>query len=227
MSSEILKLENVRKSYSSKEREDSLLVLEDVNLILHGGEVISITGKSGCGKSTLLSVAALLLSKDSGKIYYEGQDTDSLKEKDLPKLRNEKMGFIFQSSMLLEDFSALENVAMPLMIRGMKRKDAFEKAYHYLEQVDMVSRTEHRPNALSGGERQRVAIARALVTEPSIVFADEPTGSLDEKTSSIIEDLLLNAVRGENRGVVLITHNRVFAERCDTMYTLKGGVLTR
>ncbi|MBQ0070940.1 MAG: ABC transporter ATP-binding protein [Spirochaetales bacterium] len=227
MNAEILKLENIHKSYATGGKEGSLLVLEDINLTLHGGEVISITGKSGCGKSTLLSVAALLLSKDGGKIYYSGVDTDTLKPKDFPQLRNEKMGFIFQNSLLLEDFSALENVAMPLLVRGMKKMEAYEKATAMLDSVEMLDRLSHRPSTLSGGERQRVAIARALVTEPSIIFADEPTGSLDEKTSAIMEDLLLHTVRGEDRGVVLITHNASFAERCDTMYTLKGGVLQR
>ena len=161
--------------------------MEDINLLLKQGETIAITGKSGCGKSTLLSLLALLSPKDGGKIYYEGMDTDQIKDRDRARLRNEKMGFVFQNSMLLEDFSALENVAMPLMIKGEKKKIALEKAQEYLKMVGIEERKNHRPIKLSGGERQRTAIARALITEPSVVFADEPTGSLDEKTSRIIE----------------------------------------
>ena len=168
---------------------------------------------------------ALLSPKDGGKIYYEGVDTDVLKEKDLPKLRNEKMGFVFQNSMLLEDFSALENVAMPLMIKGEKKKAAFEKAEEYLKMVGIEERKNHRPNKLSGGERQRTAIARALITEPSVVFADEPTGSLDEKTSRVIEELLIESVKKTNRGLILVTHNPLFAAKADKVYVLSGGVL--
>ena len=181
MSNELLRIENLSKSYSSVGEGDKLVILEDINLILEKGETIAITGKSGCGKSTLLSVAALLSPKDGGKIYYEGVDTDSIKENDRPKLRNEKMGFVFQNSMLLEDFSALENVAMPLLIKGEKKKSAYEKAEEYLKMVGIEERKKHRPMKLSGGERQRTAIARALITEPSVVFAAEPTGSLDER----------------------------------------------
>lgn len=222
---ELLKLENVKKSYSSGGKEGLLHVLEDINLTVSSGEVVSITGKSGCGKSTLLSVAALLLEKDGGSIYYDGILTDSLTKKDLPGLRNQKMGFVFQNSLLLEDFNALENVAMPLLVRGMKKQEAYEKAKEYLEKVEMTDRATHRPKEMSGGERQRVAIARALSAEPSIIFADEPTGSLDEATSAIIENLLLDAVRREGRGMVLVTHNNAFASKADRMLTLKQGVL--
>ena len=189
------------------------------------GETIAITGKSGCGKSTLLSLLALLSPKDGGKIYYEGMDTDQIKDRDRARLRNEKMGFVFQNSMLLEDFSALENVAMPLMIKGEKKKIALEKAQEYLKMVGIEERKNHRPIKLSGGERQRTAIARALITEPSVVFADEPTGSLDEKTSRIIEELLIESVRKTNRGLILVTHNPVFASKAHKVFVLSNGVL--
>ena len=225
MSNELLRVENLSKSYPSEGKEGKLVILEDINLLLSPGETIAITGKSGCGKSTLLSLLALLSPKDGGKIFYEGIDTDLLKEKDLPRLRNEKMGFVFQNSMLLEDFSALENVAMPLMIKGEKKKVAFEKAEEYLKMVGIEERKNHRPNKLSGGERQRSAIARALITEPSVVFADETTGSLDEKTSRVIEELLIESVKKTKRGLILVTHNPLFAERADKVYVLSGGVL--
>ena len=225
MSNELLRVENLSKSYPSEEKGGKLVILEDINLMLKQGETIAITGKSGCGKSTLLSLLALLSPKDGGKIYYEGMDTDQIKDRDRARLRNEKMGFVFQNSMLLEDFSALENVAMPLMIKGEKKKMALEKAQEYLKMVGIEERKNHRPIKLSGGERQRTAIARALITEPSVVFADEPTGSLDEKTSRIIEELLIESVRKTNRGLILVTHNPVFASKAHKVFVLSNGVL--
>ena len=225
MSNELLRVENLSKSYPSEEKGGKLVILEDINLLLKQGETIAITGKSGCGKSTLLSLLALLSPKDGGKIYYEGMDTDQIKDRDRARLRNEKMGFVFQNSMLLEDFSALENVAMPLMIKGEKKKIALEKAQEYLKMVGIEERKNHRPIKLSGGERQRTAIARALITEPSVVFADEPTGSLDEKTSRIIEELLIESVRKTNRGLILVTHNPVFASKDHKVFVLSNGVL--
>ena len=194
MENELLKMENVSKSYLEDGGGD-LLILRDINLTLKKGEVVAITGKSGCGKSTLLSVAALLSRRDNGKIYYSGLDVDQIPPKDLSALRNRKMGFVFQSSMLLEDFSALENVAMPLLIRGVGRKEAYSKAKEYLALVDIFDRMDHRPSRLSGGEKQRVAIARALIGEAEVVFADEPTGNLDEKNARIIEELLISTVK--------------------------------
>lgn len=225
MSNELLRVENLSKSYPSEEKGGKLVILEDINLMLKQGETIAITGKSGCGKSTLLSLLALLSPKDGGKIYYEGMDTDLIKDRDRARLRNEKMGFVFQNSMLLEDFSALENVAMPLMIKGEKKKIALEKAQEYLKMVGIEERKNHRPIKLSGGERQRTAIARALITEPSVVFADEPTGSLDEKTSRIIEELLIESVKKTNRGLILVTHNPVFASKAHKVFVLSNGVL--
>lgn len=225
MSNELLRVENLSKAYPSQENEGKLVILEDISFVLNEGETIAITGKSGCGKSTLLSLLALLSPKDGGKIYYEGVDTDSIKEKDKPRIRNEKMGFVFQNSMLLEDFSALENVAMPLMIKGEKKKIAFEKAQEYLKLVGIEERKNHRPIKLSGGERQRTSIARALITEPSVIFADEPTGSLDEKTSRVIEELLIDSVKKTKRGLILVTHNPLFASRADKVFVLSNGVL--
>ena len=225
MSNELLRVENLSKSYPSEEKGGKLVILEDINLMLKQGETIAITGKSGCGKSTLLSLLALLSPKDGGKIYYDGMDTDQIKDRDRARLRNEKMGLVFQNSMRLEDFSALENLAMPLMIKGEKKKIALEKAQEYLKMVGIEERKNHRPIKLSGGERQRTAIARALITEPSVVFADEPTGSLDEKTSRIIEELLIESVRKTNRGLILVTHNPVFASKAHKVFVLSNGVL--
>ena len=224
MENELLKMENVSKSYLEDGGGD-LLILRDINLTLKKGEVVAITGKSGCGKSTLLSVAALHSRKDNEKIYYSGLDVDQIPPKDLSALRNRKMGFVFQSSMLLEDFSALENVAMPLLIRGVGRKEAYSKAKEYLALVDIFDRMDHRPSRLSGGEKQRVAIARALIGEAEVVFADEPTGNLDEKNARIIEELLISTVKKAGRGLLLVTQNPLLASKADRACVLREGAL--
>ena len=221
---ELLRLENITKSFPLP-KGGTLDILKDISLTLHSGESVAITGKSGSGKSTLLSIAALLSLPSGGKICYMGKEVSSFSDRALSSLRNRNMGFVFQNSMLLEDFSALENTAMPLLIRGEKRKDALEKAMHYLTLVGMEDRADHRPSALSGGERQRTAIARALSGDANIIFADEPTGSLDEETGLITEALLLDAVKKEKRGLVLVTHNLSFAEKAERTFTLQNGVL--
>ncbi len=224
MSIELLKLDNITKSYETPDG-GKLEILKGVNLTLVDGESIAIMGQSGSGKTTLLNIAALLLKPSSGHIYYSGEEVKASKDKDLSKLRNKYMGFVFQSSMLLEDFTILENAAMPLLIRGEKKKDALETAAHYLDLVNLGERRDYRPSLLSGGERQRVSIARALSASPSLVFADEPTGNLDEETSSKVEDLLFESVRKENKGMVVVTHNPSFASKADKTYILKNGVL--
>ncbi len=223
MQDEILRLENVSKSY--KTAEGPLLILENISLTVSSGQTVSIIGQSGCGKSTLLSVAALLLEKDSGKILYNDVDTDELKKNDIERLRRESMSFIFQNSLLLEDFSALENIAMPLMIQGKSKKEALNEARRYLDLVSLSSRASHRPAMLSGGERQRIAIARALSSSPQIIFADEPTGSLDEKSADGVSKLLFDVVKKERKGMLLVTHNNLLAQSCDKKYILRGGNL--
>lgn len=223
MPSEILRLDNISKSYDTA--NGKLPILQDLSLSISSGEIVAIVGQSGSGKSTLLSVAALLLRKDSGRILYKGVDSDSMSPDDISALRKSGMGFVFQSSMLLEDFSALENIAMPLMIQGLSRKNALEKASEYLEMVSLSSRASHRSAGLSGGERQRIAIARALAPSPYILFADEPTGSLDEKSADSVSELLFNVIRKEEKGMLLVTHNKELASSCDKTYVLKGGNL--
>lgn len=220
----VLKLEHIRKVFPSPSGDD-LEILKDIDLEIRKGEAVSIVGQSGSGKSTLLSIAALLLSHDSGNVLYNGKDITDLNEKKIASIRSRSMGFVFQSSLLLEDFSALENVAMPLMIQKMDKKSALNKASEYLSLMGLEDRASHRPKALSGGERQRVAIARALVTSPDIIFADEPTGALDEASASNVEALLLTAIKDKNLSMLLVTHNVSFAKRCDRCLTLKSGVL--
>ena len=221
---EILRLENIRKSYPSPDG-DSLVILSSVNLSLNDGETVSVIGRSGSGKSTLLAVAALLSQPDSGDILYRGESILALDDKRKAEMRQKNLGFIFQSSLLLADFSALENTAMPLMISGMRKREAFERASEILDTLGLKERKNHRPSALSGGERQRTAVARALVTSPDIVFADEPTGALDEKSAAEVEEMLLDAVRKGGHSMLLVTHNPDFASRADRMLTLSGGAL--
>jgi len=220
----VLKLEHIRKVFPSPSG-DELEILKDIDLEIRRGEAVSIVGQSGSGKSTLLSIAALLLSRDEGNVLYNGRNISNLKEKEIASIRSESMGFVFQSSLLLEDFSALENVAMPLMIQRMNKRSAFNKAAEYLSLMGLVNRSSHRPYELSGGERQRVAIARALVTAPAIIFADEPTGALDEASAANVEALLLNAIKDKNLSMLLVTHNLSFARKCDRCLTLRSGVL--
>ncbi len=221
---ELLRMENITKSFPTP-KGGELAILKDISLVLHSSQSIAITGKSGSGKSTLLSIAALLSLPSGGRIFYLGKEVSSFSDSALSTLRNRNMGFVFQNSMLLEDFTALENTAMPLLIGGMKKKEAFERARYYLSLVGMEEREDHRPSSLSGGERQRTAIARSLSGGANIIFADEPTGNLDEETSQNTEELLLDAVKKEKRGLLLVTHNPAFAVRADITYNLMNGVL--
>lgn len=223
MKDEVLRLEAVYKSYDVP--GGKLHILNGTDLSVGKGEIISIRGRSGSGKSTLLSVAALLLSADSGRILYSGKDTAALSGKEIEELRLRKMGFVFQAATLLDDFSAEENAAMPLLIAGERRKDAIRRANELLEALSVSDRKDHRPAELSGGERQRVAIARALALSPDIIFADEPTGSLDEKTALDVESLMLESVRLSGSSLVYVTHNSDFAMKADRALVLKEGVL--
>lgn len=222
--SNILTLENICKSYNSPSGSE-VRILSGLDLSVSSGEIVSIVGKSGSGKSTLLSIAALLTPATSGSVYYEGRLSSALSEKERAALRSRAMGFIFQSSDLLDDFSALENVAMPLLIQGKRKKDAFHEAESFLSVVGLSDRKDHRPAALSGGERQRAAIARALSASPLVIFADEPTGSLDEGSAAEIESLLISAVKDTGRCMLMVTHDISLARRCDRMLELREGRL--
>ncbi|WP_320121114.1 ABC transporter ATP-binding protein [uncultured Sphaerochaeta sp.] len=220
-STEVLTLEQVSKSFPATLRGgEPIQILEGVSLTLNRATSIAITGRSGSGKSTLLQVSAGLLSADSGSIRFEGKEIPCLDDEHLSRLRSRSMGFIFQSSLLLDDFTALENVQISAMIAGYSERDASRKALAMLELVGLQDRLGHTSDQLSGGERQRVAIARALVNEPSLIFADEPTGSLDERNAALVEDLLFSLVAEREVALMLITHNLAFASRCNTVYQL-------
>ena len=220
----VLQLEGLYKSY--KGPEGDIPVLEGSGLSLAKGEIAAITGRSGAGKSTLLSVAALLIPPDRGRILYSGRDVTTIRGKELSLLRSRSMGFVFQSSLLLSDFSSLENVAMPLLIQGMKRKDAYRRAGEMLAMLGLSERLKHRPDALSGGEKQRVAIARALAGSPEVIFADEPTGLLDEHTREEVEEALFSSVRDLGLSMLLVTHDEKLSRKADRRLVLSSGRLS-
>ena len=222
---DVLRLENVHKSFPSP-AGGSLEILSGVDLTVREGEIVAIEGRSGSGKSTLLYIAALLAPYDSGEVELLGRSASEVGRDERLEMRRTSIGFVFQSSLLLSDFTALENAAMPLLIQGKGRPEAYDRAFSMLSMLGLSERKDHRPDSLSGGERQRVAIARALAISPKVIFADEPTGSLDEKSADIVEDMLLDAARNTGAALVYVTHNSAFAARADRTLLLSEGRLS-
>lgn len=201
-------------------------IFQDLNLQVKRGQRLAIVGASGSGKSTLLYMMGGLDKIKAGKLILDGQDVSRLNAKKLGVLRNKTLGFVYQFHHLLQEFTALENVAMPLLIRGDSTDQAKEQATYLLEQVGLSHRLKHKPGELSGGERQRAAIARALVTNPKCLLADEPTGNLDNTTARQVYDLLIKLNEEMNTSLVLVTHDETLAARMDRVLLLSEGALT-
>lgn len=222
-SGSVLSCVDLSKSYV--EGAGKLDVLSGINLELGRGEMVAVIGSSGSGKSTLLNLLGGLDTPSQGSVAVAGVALKGLSEKQLCQLRNRNMGFIYQFHHLLPEFTAVENVVMPLMIQGLKPKDAKDKAIALLERVGLGPRLSHKPSALSGGERQRVAIARALVGEPALVLADEPTGNLDERTAQSVQDLMVELNESLGITFLIVTHDGDFSSRCQRQLVLHEGRL--
>ena len=216
----IIEIRNLTRIYGDGAE---VRALDGVNLDIERGEFLAIIGPSGSGKSTLLNQIGILDTPTSGTILLDGVDITKASEKERSKLRNRKLGFIFQYHHLLPDFNAIENVMMPLLINGVKRSKARKIAIRMLEEVGLGDRKDHRPNQLSGGQNQRVAIARALANSPGIVIGDEPTGNLDSKASDTIYELLRKLNREHEQTFILVTHDEQMAAKTDRVIRLVDG----
>ena len=213
----MIHVENIVKRFGELE------VLHGLSFSVERGEIVSIVGASGAGKSTLLQIIGTLMSPDAGSVTINGRDVAGMSDNELSEFRNRHVGFVFQSHHLLEEFSAVENVMMPMLIAGVKRAEAQRRAAELLELVQMSHRLEHRPSALSGGEQQRVAIARALANNPSVVLADEPTGNLDTATREQIQRLFFDLRERTNQTFIIVTHDEALAEKSDRKIVMSDG----
>jgi lipoprotein-releasing system ATP-binding protein len=221
MMSSIIRCENLCKTYSGLD----VAVLNGIDLNINRGEQIAIVGESGSGKSTLLHLLGGLDVPSSGKVELSGKQLSQLSEAEKGLLRNQALGFVYQFHHLLPEFTAIENVAMPLLIRRLPREAALESAKQMLTKVGLAHRLEHMPGELSGGERQRAALARALVSRPECVLADEPTGNLDRVTANQVFDLLLEINKEQNTSLVVVTHDLGLAAKMQRQYRLQDGKL--
>jgi len=213
----MIRAENIHKAY------DEVKVLQGVDILIPEGKTVAFVGKSGAGKSTLLHILGTLDNPDQGSVFIDNQLVSDLGNKDLARLRNEKIGFVFQFHHLLNEFSALENVAIPAMVHSGNKNQALEKAKELLDYLELSHRLEHKPHEMSGGEQQRVAFARALVNNPKVVFADEPTGNLDRGTSDEVHNLIQKLKTELNQTFVIVTHDTYLADICDLTFKLDAG----
>lgn len=221
--SPVVRLRGVTKEYHIEEK--SLSVLRGVTLDIEPGQVVAIVGRSGAGKSTLLHIIGGLDKATSGEVEIVGRRLEGMNPKELADFRNRNVGFVFQFHHLLPEFTALENVAMPLMIRGLPMRDALAQGHEYLGLVGLQDRADHKPSELSGGEQQRVAVARALIPQPQLVLADEPSGNLDSETGERLHTLLWQISRRDRRTFIIVTHNDALAQRADRVLHMQDGVV--
>lgn len=217
----MIKLENICKSYELS--GEKITALDNINLEIKEGEFVSIIGKSGSGKSTMLNVLGMLDDWDNGEYILDGIKASELKGNEVAKIRNQKMGFVYQNFNLLPKLSAVENVALPLMYSGKSSKDNIKIAKEYLELVGLSDKIHNKPTQLSGGQQQRVAIARALVNKPKILFADEPTGALDSKTSKEIMSLIQRVWKEQGITVIMVTHDDSLAKQANRIIRVSDG----
>jgi len=224
MNETILKAERIIKSYQT-DKKVKLEVLKSVSLQIEREKISVIIGASGAGKSTLLHILGTLDRPDGGKVFYNEQNIFSLSDDKLAKFRNKNIGFVFQFHHLLPEFTAVENVAIPQMIGGVSKNAALIKAEELLIAVGLEERINHKPAELSGGEQQRIAVARALANDPSIIFADEPTGNLDSANSKILHNILIDLRDKYGKTFVIVSHNKELVELADTVYEMKDGIL--
>jgi lipoprotein-releasing system ATP-binding protein len=213
----VIEIKNIRKSYGPLE------VLKGVNFNINQGEIMAIVGASGAGKSTLLQILGTLDQPDQGEILFNGQSIFSLKNQALNAFRNKEIGFVFQFHNLLPEFTAIENIMLPALIKGEPSNKAKEKALEILKRLDVVDRAQHKPNALSGGEQQRMAVARALMNNPAIILADEPSGNLDSKHAEELHQLFFDLRNEFNQTFVIVTHNEKLANQADRKLTMTDG----
>ena len=213
----MIKINNLHHSY------DNIKVLDGINLEINKSEIISVLGKSGAGKTTLLNLIGTLDTIQDGEIFINGKLINNLSLKELYKLRNEEIGFVFQFHNLLPEFTALENICLPAFIKGITKKEAEKKAYELLKKLDLTNRAQHKPNQLSGGEKQKISICRALINSPSFVLADEPTGNLDSHNTEIIYKLFQKLNNEFGYTFVIITHNNNFASIGNKKILMQDG----
>jgi len=224
MNKEIIKLSKISKKFAGNNKD--INVLKNINLKINKGELVSLTGPSGSGKSTLLHLIALLDKPTNGEIFFRNKNFSKSSEKEKDSIRKKGISIIYQNHNLLSDFTALENVMIPLLNIGFSWKDSLKKAMKTLALVNLSKRFEHFPTQLSGGEQQRVAVARAVITEPDLILADEPTGSLDRKTANEIFSLFLK-LRSKKRAILYATHNRDLSNRADYKLNIIDGNISK
>lgn len=219
----LLELDGIHKHFQIGPTR--LEVLKGIGFQVSAGELLAVMGTSGSGKSTLMNIIGLLDRQSAGRYRIAGQDVGKLDEPSLARLRNERIGFVFQQFNLLPRMNARDNVALPLQYRGVPRREALARARRMLAAVGMGERDHHRPNELSGGQQQRVAVARALVAEPALILADEPTGALDSQVGQEIMDMFLHLHREQGTTVMIITHDPSIAAQCPRLLRMRDGVL--